>query len=44
MPGAASVLTITTAPTPRGTFTFTVRGTNGSLSRTVTGTLSVTKR
>ena len=44
MPGAASVLTITTAPTPRGTFTFTVRGTSGSLSRTVTGTLSVTKR
>jgi N-acetylmuramoyl-L-alanine amidase. len=44
MPGATSVLTIRTAATPRGTFTFTVRGTNGSLSRTATGTLQVTKR
>jgi Putative Ig domain. len=43
-PTASSVLTISTAPTPRGTFTFTVKGTSGSLSRTMTGTLQVTKR
>jgi N-acetylmuramoyl-L-alanine amidase. len=43
-PTATSVLTIRTAPTPRGTFTFTVTGTNGSLSRTTTGTLQVSKR
>ena len=43
-PGTPSVLTIKTAPTPRGTFTFTVTGTTNSLSRTTTGTLQVTKR
>jgi hypothetical protein len=41
---ATSVLTIKTARTTRGTFTFTVTGTNGSLSRTTTGTLQVSKR
>jgi len=43
-PGVRSILTIITAPTPRGTFTFAVTGTSGSLSRTTTGTLQVTKR
>jgi len=43
-PTATSVLTIRTARTTRGTFTFTVTGTNGSLSRTTTGTLQVLKR
>ena len=42
--GGTSVLTIKTAPTPRGTFTFTVTGTYGSLSRTATATLHVSKR
>ncbi len=43
-PTATSVLTIKTASTQRGTFTFTVMGTSGGLSRTTTGTLRVTKR
>ena len=43
-PSTPSTLTITTATSPRGTFTFTVKGTSGNLSRTVTGTLKVTKR
>ena len=43
-PTATSILTINTAPTPRGTFTFTVTGTSGGLTRTTTGTLQVTKR
>jgi len=42
--GGTAVLTIKTAPTPRGTFTFTVTGTYGSLSRTATATLHVSKR
>ncbi len=40
----ASVLTITTAPNPRGTFTFTVSGTSGGLAHTTTGTLRISKR
>ena len=43
-PGVASVLTIRTARAPRGTFTFTVTGANGSLTHTTTGTLQVLKR
>lgn len=43
-PGTTSVLTIKTATNPRGTFSFTVTGTSGGLSRTATGTLKVTKR
>jgi uncharacterized protein with LGFP repeats len=39
-----SVLTIKTATSPRGTFLFTVKGTSGSLARTITGTLKVTRR
>jgi N-acetylmuramoyl-L-alanine amidase. len=42
-PGVASVLTIRTATTPRGTFTFRVTGTSGGLARTTTGTVQVTK-
>jgi hypothetical protein len=43
-PTATSVLTIRTTSTLRGTFKFTVTGTNGSLSRTTTGTLQVSRR
>ncbi|MBA3689329.1 MAG: N-acetylmuramoyl-L-alanine amidase [Chloroflexi bacterium] len=43
-PGGTSILTIKTATTPRGTFTFTVTGTSDSLSQTATGILQVTKR
>ena len=39
-----SLLTITTAPNPRGTFTFIVSGVSSGLSHTVTGTLRVSKR
>jgi hypothetical protein len=43
-PSATSLLTITTSPSRLGTFTFTVTGTYGSLSRTTTGILVITKR
>ena len=43
-PGTPSILTIRTAQTPRGTFSFTVNGTSGGLTRTTSGTLGVTKR
>lgn len=39
-----SVLTITTATSPRGTYTFTVSGVSSGLSHTVSGTLRVSKR
>ena len=38
------ILTIRTAPNPRGTFSILVTGTNGAQSRTATGTLQVLKR
>ncbi len=41
--GSSSTLTITTASsTPTGSFTLTIKGTNGSLTNTTTGTLNVT--
>ncbi|MEO8639150.1 MAG: N-acetylmuramoyl-L-alanine amidase [Chloroflexota bacterium] len=43
-PTGTSILTIKTARTPRGTFPFTVTGKSGSLSRTTTGTLRVSKQ